>query len=233
MKKYFSYFTIFEWCLWLGSMAVILLSFILLKQTSLFNLVDSLLGATSLIFLAKGNPFGQILMILFSGIYGVISYQSAYYGEVLTYVGMTAPMSLLALVSWLKHPYKGKRSQVAVKTTNPKEWWLAIPLTLLVTILFYFLLKALHTANLPVSTLSVTTSFLAVYLTFRRSPYYALAYAANDLVLIGLWLTATLQNPNYCSVLICFVVFLVNDLYGFICWHKMEKQQNTNQKGDN
>ena len=40
-----------------------------------------------------------------------------------------------------------------------------------------------NTTNLIPSTISVTISFLAVYLTFRRSPYFDLAYALNDIVL--------------------------------------------------
>ena len=94
-----------------------------------------------------------------------------------------------------------------------------------VTALFYFILEHFHTANIVPSTLSVTTSFIAVYLTFRRSPYFALAYAANDEVLILLWTLAAIENISYISVIICFIVFLVNDLYGFINWRKMEKRQ--------
>ena len=75
------------------------------------------------------------------------------------------------------------------------------------------------------STLSVSTSFIAAYLTFRRSPYFALAYAANDVVLIILWTMASFIKTSYISVVICFVVFLINDLYGFVSWLKMEKRQ--------
>ena len=75
------------------------------------------------------------------------------------------------------------------------------------------------------STLSVTTSFIAVYLTFRRSPYFALAYAANDIVLIVLWILASVQNISYLFVMICFVLFLVNDIYGYISWRKMKIRQ--------
>ncbi len=74
-------------------------------------------------------------------------------------------------------------------------------------------------------TLSVTTSFLAVYLTFRRSPWYAVAYAANDIVLIILWAMAAAEDSSCLSVLVCFVMFLVNDLYGFHSWIRMEKRQ--------
>lgn len=82
------------------------------------------------------------------------------------------------------------------------------------------------TANIIPSTLSVTTSFVAVYLTFRRSAYYAVAYAANDLVLILLWILASLQDVRYVSVVVCFVAFFANDVYGFVSWRKMERRQN-------
>ena len=69
------------------------------------------------------------------------------------------------------------------------------------------------------------TSFIAVYLTFRRSPYFALAYAANDIVLIILWVLASIHDIRYISVVVCFVAFLVNDIYGFISWRKMKIRQ--------
>ena len=97
-----------------------------------------------------------------------------------------------------------------------------------VTIIFYFILEHFNTANIVPSTISVTTSFLAVYLTFRRSPYFALAYAMNDVVLIVLWILASITDISYLSVVICFVVFFVNDMYGFISWKRMEKRQKLN-----
>ena len=100
-------------------------------------------------------------------------------------------------------------------------------LTGVVTVLFYFILNVFDTANIIPSTISVTTSFMAVYLTFRRSAYFALAYAANDIVLIILWVMAAMSNISYLSVSICFVMFLVNDVYGYINWSRMkERQQN-------
>ncbi|MBO5410263.1 MAG: nicotinamide mononucleotide transporter, partial [Clostridia bacterium] len=173
-----------------------------------------------------GNPFGQLLMVIFSILYGIISYSFAYYGEMATYLGMTGPMALFALISWLRNPYKGKRSVVAVNRISGKEVIFILVLTAVVTVLFYFILGYFNTANMLPSTLSVTTSFIAVYLTFRRSPWFALAYAANDIVLIVLWILAALQDISYVSVIVCFAVFLVNDLYGFFSWLKMEKSQN-------
>ena len=138
---------------------------------------------------------------------------------------MSLPMAAFSLVSWLKNPFNGNKSEVAVNKITFKEIIFMSFLTLVVTIVFYFILKYFNTANLIPSTFSVSTSFLAAYLTFRRNPYYALAYASNNVVLIVLWVSASFKDISYLSVVIGFVVFLVNDLYGFLSWLRMMKRQ--------
>lgn len=226
MKKQISYFTKFETFLWCFSVLSIVFSFYRFDCENYLTLLASLIGVTSLIFNAKGNPFGQFLMVLFSMLYGIISFSFAYYGEMITYLGMTMPMALFALFSWMNHPYQENKSEVRVNRITKQEsiymWIFAI----LITFVFYFILKYYKTANLLPSTLSVTTSFLAVYLTFKRSSSFALAYAANDLVLILLWSFASVENQKYLSVVVCFISFFINDIYGFISWKKMEQRQN-------
>ena len=225
MKRLYNYFTTTEKWLWSLSVLAMILSFLIFDRSNYLNLISSLVGITSLIFAAKGNPVGQILIIIFSIFYGVISYAFGYYGEMLTYLGLTAPMAIIALISWLKHPYKGNKSEVEVSRLYAKEHIVMWPLTAVVTLIFYFLLSMLSTANLIPSTLSVATSFLAVYLTYRRSPYYAIAYALNDIVLIFLWSLAAVEDISYMSVIICFVAFLASDIYSFTSWRKMQKRQ--------
>ncbi len=226
MKKYF---TKTEITLWATSAGLILMSFFLFDREKYLTLAASLIGVTSLIFNAKGNPVGQLLMVVFSVLYGIISYTFSYYGEMITYLGMTMPMAVVALTSWLKNPYKGNRAEVKVNTVSRKETGFMWIFTVVVTVLFYFILKHFHTANILPSTLSVATSFLAVYLTFRRSPYFALAYAANDIVLIVLWILASVTDTRYVSVVVCFAAFLVNDIYGYISWQKMKTRQAENK----
>ena len=225
MKNYFSKSEII---LWLSSVLLIVGSFCIFDRESYLVLTASLIGVTSLIFNAKGNPFGQFLMVIFSLLYGVISYSFDYYGEMITYLGMTMPMAVFALIAWLRNPYKKNRSEVKVNSVGKGEILTMTALTAAVTVLFYFILKYFQTANIALSTLSVTTSFVAVYLTFRRSPLFALAYASNDVVLIALWILASLHDVRYVSVVVCFVAFLVNDIYGYISWQKMKKRQSEN-----
>ena len=203
MKKLIHYFTAGEWALWSCSVLIIVLCFIFLDSSSPMTLAASLVGVTALIFNAKGNPFGQVMMIIFSIQYSVISYAFAYYGELATWLGMSAPMAIIALVAWLRNPYKGDHAQVEISRLSRRDILLLVICTAAVTVAFYFILGALHTTNLIPSTISVTTSFAAAWLTVKRSPYYAAAYALNDVVLIVLWLLAAQVDLFYLSVLIC------------------------------
>ena len=225
MKKLFAYFSRMEIILWSVSVFFIVSSFCIFDSEGYLTLIASLIGVTSLIFNAKGNPTGQALMIAFSLLYGFISYTFAYYGEMITYLGMTMPMAVFALVAWLKNPYQGNKAEVKVNSIGKAEQLLMWLLCLIVTVAFYFILKHFNTANIIPSTLSVTTSFLAVYLTFRRCPTFALAYASNDIVLIALWVMASFTDMRYISVVVCFVAFLFNDIYGYISWKRMKRRQ--------
>lgn len=201
-----------------------MISFVFSSGGDALSFIASLIGVTSLIFLARGFAFGQVLMIIFSTIYGIISFRFSYYGEMLTYIGMTLPMAVVSLVSWIKHPYK-KSAEVEVSKLSKNKIVFIVLSSVAVTAVFYFILKYFNTANLLPSTFSVLTSYIAATLTAFRSPYYAVGYACNDLVLIVLWVLAAIEDFSYLPMVACFAVFFVNDMYGFICWKRMEKRQ--------
>ena len=219
------YFTRFEKILWIVSVLAIIISFIIFGGDSFLDMIASIIGVSALILCAKGNFIGQILVIIFSTLYGYLSYSFSYYGEMITYMCMTLPMAVIALISWLRNPYNGKKTEVKVYKVGIKEIAVMSFCTVIVTIVFYCILSVFNTANIVPSTFSVTTSFVAVYLTYKRSPYFALAYSVNDLVLIILWILAGIKDIRYFNMVVCFVIFFINDIYGFISWKKMEKMQ--------
>ena len=157
-----------EWIIWLGSICIVCISNLLTTDFDLLTLVAALVGVTSLIFAAKGNVWAQILMVIFSILYGIISYRFHYWGEILV---------------------------------------------------------VFDTPNIIFSTISIVTSFLAAALTMLRSSYYAVWYAANDIVLIILWVLASMKNPAYIPVVVNFGIFFINDMYGYISWKRRERIQ--------
>ena len=213
-----------EWILWLGSLIIITISNIISGDFNLLTLITTWIGITALIFAAKGNVWAQILIIVFSILYGIISWQFRYWGEMITYLGMTLPMAIWSTITWIKNPAKNGK-EVAIQKLTPKNIIVIIILTIIVTVVFYYLLYIFNTPNLLFSTISISTSFIAACLTMMRSSYYAIGYAANDIVLIILWGLASIQEPVYIPILINFIIFFINDIYGFVSWKKREEIQ--------
>ena len=211
-----------EWCLWVVSLAVVTISNIVAGEIDLLTLAATWVGITSLIFAAKGNVWAQILMIAFSILYGIISLRFRYWGEMITYLGMSMPMAIWSTVTWIRNPSADNAGEVKIRKLKGKHFLFLFALSIVVTSAFYFLLQFLQTPNIVFSTISVTTSFLAASLTMLRSSYYALGYAANDLVLVVLWTLAAVENPVYIPVIINFMIFFMNDMYGFVSWKKRE-----------
>ncbi len=225
MKKLFLTLSCFELCLWLFCVACVIVSSLCFWDGDVLSLAASLVGVTALIFLAKGNWVGQALTVLFALLYAIISYKTRYYGEMITYLGMTAPTAALAAIEWIRHPYKKGVDEVKVAGLDKNKIITMLLLGSLATCVFYYILKELGNASLPLSTLSVTTSFCASYLMYVRSPYYAIAYSLNDIVLICLWIRACTLDIGYLPVAVCFACFLANDIYGFVNWKRMKKKQ--------
>lgn len=219
-------FTKKEWVLWIGSLFIVAISNLCSPEFDVLILVAALIGATSLLFAAKGNGWAQILIVVFSILYGIISFRFRYWGEMITYLGMTMPMAIWSAIVWFLNPSEEKSNEVEIGFMNLKKWLMVIGSSIVVTIAFYYILRYFNTPNLMFSTISITTSFMAASLMIFRSSYYAIFYAGNDVVLIVLWILATMENPVYFPVIINFVIFFVNDVYGFVSWKCREKKCN-------
>ena len=214
-----------EWFLWGMSLLVVAVSNFLTGSVRPVLLIATLVGVTALIFVARGDVWGQVLTVLFSVLYSITSLEFRYYGEMITYLGMSAPIAALSVVTWLRNPVEKGKNEVRIHVLTGRQTVLMLVLAAVVTGIFYVILKAFDTPNLAVSTVSITTSFLASYLMLYRNSYYALAYAANDVVLIILWVLAALEEITYVPMIVCFGMFLINDLYGFVSWKARETKQ--------
>lgn len=215
-----------EWSIWLGSIIIVLISNLATKDFDLLTLVAALTGVTSLIFAAKGNVWGQVLMILFSILYGIIFIPLSLLGRgMLTYLGMTLPMAVWSTITWIKNPSENNGNEVQIQSLSKKHIVALCISGIIVTAVYYYILKSFNTPNIIFSTISIITSFIAASLTMLRSSYYAVWYAVNDVVLIILWVLASLKDPAYIPVVVNFSIFFMNDMYGFMSWKQRELEQ--------
>ena len=119
LRNPFKSLTKFEWALWIFSLAAVIASFFSVKNTDYATLATSLAGVSALIFSAKGDVFGLMLMLCFSGVYAFVSFSFGYYGEMIIYLCMQIPVCTASLISWLKNPSK-KGGEVKVGKLTPE-----------------------------------------------------------------------------------------------------------------
>lgn len=208
--------------LFFGSIALVLAFFLQPGEKNYLSLFTSLLGMVAILMVAKGMIIGQYFTFVYGLLYALLSYLSGYYGECILCAVTILPSATLAVISWTRHPSK-ERGKVKVNKLSKKEYLSVCLGAVALTFAAYFVLRALHTEELVVSTVSFVTSLSAAYLLIRRSPFYALCYIANDLVLIALWSLALARGECVLPSVICFCIFLVNDSYGFFNWRRRGK----------
>lgn len=230
MKKLFKDWSVFEIILLITSPLIVLLVGIIFKSEVL-TMITSIVGIICALLLAKGLVLGQFFGIAIVILYSIVSYKNGFYGEMLIYLIIMLPMYIWGIIEWLKHKNRETKS-VEVNSIKWKEWLIVAICSVVVFIGFYFLLEALNTKELIVSTLSVVDNIFAVYLLARRSKYGFVSYIVNDLILIVLWGIPIIQgNLLLLAMLINPIVNLINDTYGVVNWTKIQRKQKE-QKND-
>lgn len=225
MKKLFRGWTKFEIIFLIISLSAITICFLFNEDKNVLSLVTSLLGVIVVLTGAKGLIVSPFINIFYNILYIIISISQKYYGEVLIYVFLMMPLHITTLISWLKNKSNKDSNVVSVNKLNRKEYMVLGLVTVLVTFMFYYILKLLNTNELMISTISLTASLVASYLMLRRSSNYAIAFVINDVILITLWGIACVNDISLLPMVVTFMVFFVNDIYGFISWKKREKEQ--------
>ena len=226
MRNFFKNWNLFEICFLIGSLLALVLCFVFSADKNVFSFVASLIGVLSVITVAKGLVIAPFIDIVYNVLYAIISIFQGYYGELIIYTLIMIPISVMAIISWRKNRNKDNKDIVEVNTIGLKEYIYLAIVTIVASVGFYFLLKALNTNEIVVSLLAFITSTVASYLMLRRSSYYALGFILNDAALIVLWAIVVVNSGmGYLPTVISFCVFLVNDIYGFIHWKVSESKQ--------
>ena len=151
-------FTKFELGLWAVSVSVVTASFIIGGNFRVLTLIASLIGVTALIFVAKGDVTGQVLTVVFSVLYSVISFEFTYYGEMITYMFMTAPIAAMSVYTWIRHPEEKGKREVSIARLSLKKTIMLYITAVIVTVIFYFILRYFNNANLFFSTVTSLSS---------------------------------------------------------------------------
>ena len=221
-----------EWILWILTVGPVLAVFLLIPNPDWLTLFSSVIGITSILFIAKGWVLGEFLTAVFTGFYGAVSAVNGFYGEVLSAFGIALPLSVLSIIAWIRHPFSNSGEVEVGERISKKQIVLILTLTPLIAVSFLYILRAFGTVNAEIGAVSVSLNSAAAFMKIARNPYFPLVYGVNDLVLITLWVLASLSDSANLPMVACFLGFLVSDLYAWISWRKMKARQRQGREAE-
>ena len=189
------------------------------------TMISSILTIFAVMLVAKGLIVGNIIGLFSSVLYAIVSYLNGFYGEMIINFALTLPMYIWAIIEWSRNKNE-KTNTVEIGHMKVKEYILIFLAIIPVFIGFYFLLQALGTNQLVLSTLSLIDDVFAVFLIARRCKVGFVLYCIDDIVLIALWGLPVLGgNLALFAMLVNPIMSLVVDIYGVVNWHRLQKKQ--------
>ncbi len=224
IKKYFRDWTLFEKT-WLLVFTIINIYLFFAWKDSIVGLIASLTGMICVVLVAKGKISNYYFGIVNVLLYAYIAYQSMYYGEVMLNLFYFFPIQFVGIYFWIRNKNKKKgKDNVKVKILTNKEKILWALLSIVGVFLYGLVLKLLG-GNLPfIDSTSTVLSVIAMVLMIRRATVQWILWIIVDVVSVYMWFQVLFQGGNDISMLVMWSAYLVNAVYGYFNWKKMEKE---------
>jgi nicotinamide mononucleotide transporter len=226
MKKYFKDWTTYE-KIWLLIFTVINIYLFFSWGDTLIGLTASLTGMLCVVLTAKGKISSFYWGLINILAYSYVAYQSTYYGDVMLNMLYFLPMTFLGIYFWNKNSRKKKESKtVLVKSLSWKNKALVLFGSLILVYALGLFLKTIS-GTLPFvdSTTTIFSIVATILLTKRYSDQW-FYWIMVDVWSIVMWVHIFLRDGNQVSMLVMWSAFLVNAIYGYYNWTKLERTQN-------
>ena len=215
---------LFECILIIGILIINIILFIVTNETNWLGIIASITGVIGVVITAKGHISCYYWGIINIITYGIICYQTGFYGEVILDVIYNLPMQFIGIFMWKK--YLNKDNIVKTRGMNIKQ----VVLTTIISIVAIFVcgmfLKSIN-GNLPFIDSAINVgAIVALYLSVKRFKEQWIIYILMDIIAIYMWSNALMNNePNSLVMIIVWIFYLVNAVYGYINWTKLERNR--------
>lgn len=224
VTRFFKDWTIFE-KIWLAVFTFLVIGLSLYWQDTLMGVICSLTGIWCVVLVAKGRISNYWVGIVNVILYAIISYGYKYYGEVMLNVIYFLPMQFIGAYIWIKNKKPNSKDNVVIKALNNKYRLLWTVVSVLGVLSYGAFLKSIGGAMPYIDAMSTVLSVIAMLLMAFRFFEQWVLWVVVDVVTIVLWFVVMANGGNDVSILLMWIAYLVNAVYGLYNWIKMYNLQ--------
>jgi len=224
LKDYFKDWNTWDYCWTL--IASVLGTWIGLQWGSWLSVISMLTGLWCVILVAKGRIFNYYLGLIQVVTYAYIAYGYQLYGEVQLNLLYFLPMQFVGLYIWSKNKDQKVKDKVIVKFLSANQRLVAALVSCVAVWLYAGYLRGLGDPIPYLDSTSTVLSIIAMVLMAWRYMEQWVLWIAVDIVSVWMWVLVVMnEGANDIALLVMWIAFLINAVYGFIMWIKMYKQQ--------
>ncbi|MDD3397137.1 MAG: nicotinamide riboside transporter PnuC [Clostridia bacterium] len=209
---------------WMFFAIAIMLSISIYLQDTFMGIASSLTGIICVILTAQGKKSCFIYGIINSVLYGIIAYQALYYGDAMLNIFYYTPIQILGWFVWKKN--EDRNSGVVVsKRMNRKQLAVLFIVTLSLTIVYGYILFLIN-GRLPyIDAITTILSIIAFFISIKCYLEQWILWIIVDMISVAMWIYYfIISDGQLVAILIMWLVFLANAIYGYISWLKRNKK---------
>ena len=217
--------SMFEKCWLFGFIALSIGLSIVLKDSPL-NLIASLTGMLSVILVAKGRISNYYYGIVNVALVAITAYQMKFFGTAALNALYFLPMQFVGLYAWKKGSQANNEMdiEVVILTKKQKVNWLLF--TVASTVVVGLGLTFVN-GNMPfVDAITTILQIIAMYFMVKRFKEQWIIWVVVDVLGVVMWVLAFVNDGGSIAVLVMWIAYLFNAIYGYLNWKKAELNVN-------
>lgn len=209
---------------WLTLATLIITGLSIYWDESLIGIISAITGVICVVLTGKGKLSCYFFGIINCVAYAYIAYQAKYYGDVMENLLYFLPMQFVGFIQWKKNMNVATGEVISKRLSWNKR--IILLLISFIAVYFYGLFLKKLGGNLPyMDSLSNILSLVAMWLCVKRYMEQWIMWIIIDIVTVGMWSIAFVQNQESIATLIMWMVYLINAIIMYIRWNKSSKEE--------
>lgn len=218
--------TLFE-KIWLSIFTVLNVVLFFMYQDTIVSLVASLTGMICVLLAAKGNISNYLFGFINISLYSILAFSEKFYGEFLLNVLYFLPMQIIGFYLWKKNQL-GENREVIVKDMKKSSLVRYGFITIAATVIVGFIFKKIG-GHLPyLDSFANILQIIALYLMVKCYVEQWYFWILTNLATVIMWLITFIEFGGNIGLVIMWIAYLVNSIYGHYSWLRMKKEQGEN-----
>ena len=210
--------------IWLLTATGVISAISLVLGDNWLGFVSALSGIFCVVLAAKGKIATYYVGIVQTGTYAYIAYGLALYGEAMLNAFFFLPAQFVGWWLWTRNRNRGATGgeDVRGRRLSWRQWSLLVPAIVLASSGYALFLDRIGAAQVGLDSYAVVISLFAQLLMVLRYAEQWILWIVVNLLTISLWAATIAQtgSTDY-AVLVMWIAFLVNSIYGFLNWRRI------------